>query len=258
MFEIGWVLLVDITYGLQGQWVDEIGRYVEDRLELDMGKALSGGRHWQCVSAASHGVTWKTLLNLNKEATKTGSYITGQSLQQWQAVHTDEMRNQHTKKFQVRVNTYLQSWEPKRSSASVGVDLSRMLKIGKTYGLDMEAIAVSREIQNEMPIWYHRKSFAERSLYNHGVEVVDCLRTNHKVMLVRDAVNLGAKMDASRHKPTKRCYPVVIRAISNIIQSELQVREVDAAMMLQGLNNGCGVDDYVGSGASRRVSGVNE
>jgi hypothetical protein len=56
-----------------------------------------------------------------------------------------------------------------------------------------------------MPIWYHRKSYANRYLYNQGVEVVECLKKNHKVKLVRDAVMLGAKRDAPHHKPQKGC-----------------------------------------------------
>ncbi|KAJ7203404.1 hypothetical protein C8J57DRAFT_1047008, partial [Mycena rebaudengoi] len=55
----------------------------------------------------------------------------------------------------MRMNTYLQSWNPKISAASVGKDLAGMMKVGRKYGLQMDAIAVSREIQKSMPIWYH-------------------------------------------------------------------------------------------------------
>jgi ribonuclease HI len=37
------------------------------------------------------------------------------------------------------------------------------------------------------------------------VEVVECLQKNHKIKLVRDAVALGAKKDAPRHRPRKNC-----------------------------------------------------
>jgi hypothetical protein len=80
-----------------------------------------------------------------------------------------------------------------------------MMKTGCKYGPEMDAVAVSSEIQGSMPIWYHRKSYANRHLYNQGVEVVECLRKNHKVKLVRDAVTLGAKRDALRHRSQKSC-----------------------------------------------------
>jgi hypothetical protein len=106
---------------------------------------------------------------------------------------------------EMRMNTYLQSWYPEASTEFIGKDLSNMMKMGRKYGLEMDAVAVSREIQGAMPIWYHRKSYANRHLYNQGVEVVECLQKNHKVKLVRDAVTLGAKRDAPRHKPNKSC-----------------------------------------------------
>ncbi|KAJ7605532.1 hypothetical protein DFH06DRAFT_1020152, partial [Mycena polygramma] len=92
---------------------------------------------------------------------------------------------------EMRMNAYLQSWFPKTSAASIGVDLAGMIKIGRKYNLDMDGMAISREIQGAMPIWYHRKSFADRSVYNEDVEVVDCLRNNHRIRLVRHAVALG-------------------------------------------------------------------
>jgi hypothetical protein len=37
-------------------------------------------------------------------------------------------------------------------------DLARMVKVGKDYDIVMDGIAVSREIQRKMPIWYHNNS----------------------------------------------------------------------------------------------------
>lgn len=103
------------------------------------------------------------------------------------------------------MNAYLQSWSPKKLEASVGKDLSNMMKVGRTYGLDIDVMAVSHEIQNTMPIWFHRKSYVDRSIYNEGVDVVECLRNNHKINLVRQAVELGGKQDLPRHRPVQNC-----------------------------------------------------
>ncbi|KAJ7271394.1 hypothetical protein B0H12DRAFT_1003102, partial [Mycena haematopus] len=108
---------------------------------------------------------------------------------------------------EMRLNAYLQSWAPIRSALSVGKDLADMMKAGRKHGIDMDAMAVGREIQEEMPIWYHRKSYANRSVYNADVKVVKCLRENHKILTVRlgDTVVRGGKKDAPRHKPNNRC-----------------------------------------------------
>ncbi|KAJ7200070.1 hypothetical protein B0H12DRAFT_986191, partial [Mycena haematopus] len=105
----------------------------------------------------------------------------------------------------LRLNAYLQSWFPKVRAKDIGSDLANMIKVGRTHGVDINAIAVSREIQEGMTIWYHRKSYANRSVYNTNVHVVECLRKNHRIRTVRDAVLLGAKLDAPRHRRVKNC-----------------------------------------------------
>ncbi|KAJ7604661.1 hypothetical protein DFH06DRAFT_916924, partial [Mycena polygramma] len=85
---------------------------------------------------------------------------------------------------EMRMNAYLQSWFPKTSAPSIGKDLAGIIKVGRKYGLEMDAMAVSREVQGAMPVWYHRKGYADKSVYNEDVEVVDCLRNNHKILLV--------------------------------------------------------------------------
>ncbi|KAJ7234271.1 hypothetical protein C8J57DRAFT_1078003, partial [Mycena rebaudengoi] len=81
----------------------------------------------------------------------------------------------------LRTCPYLQSWRPKMSELSE--DLQRMIKVGDKYDLKMDGIAIAREIQRDMPIWYHAKSTATRRLFNYGPEV-RCLKYNHKMRLV--------------------------------------------------------------------------
>ncbi|KAJ6569129.1 hypothetical protein B0H19DRAFT_937847, partial [Mycena capillaripes] len=111
----------------------------------------------------------------------------------------------NTVREEMRMNAYLQSWFPKTSVGSIGKDLAGMIKVGRKYGLEMDAIGVSREIQGTMPIWYHRKSYADRIVYNQDVEVIECIQNNHGIRLVRHAVTLGKKMDAPRHRPVWYC-----------------------------------------------------
>jgi hypothetical protein len=106
---------------------------------------------------------------------------------------------------EVRLNTYLQSWAPKTSTRSIGRDLSGMLNAGQKQGLEMDAIAVSREIQEAMPVWYHRKSYTDRSVYKNKVEVVHCLQEKHRIRTVCDTVTLSKKRDALHHRPQRRC-----------------------------------------------------
>jgi exonuclease III len=102
----------------------------------------------------------------------------------------------------LRMCPYLQKWKPKM--ADLSEDLARMVKVGEKYDLKMEGLAISREIQREMPIWYHAKSEATKRLFNIGVEV-KCLKTNHKIRLVGEAEDLARRAGCNRHRARKDC-----------------------------------------------------
>ncbi|KAJ7037136.1 hypothetical protein C8F04DRAFT_953119, partial [Mycena alexandri] len=94
----------------------------------------------------------------------------------------------------MRVNAYLQSWTPYQSSWDLrSKDIAGMMSVGRKYGVTMDAIAVSRENQGNMVIWYHRFSNGTKTLFNSAREVVKCLKQKHRVRLVKDAVQLAKK-----------------------------------------------------------------
>ncbi|KAJ7276720.1 hypothetical protein C8J57DRAFT_1061546, partial [Mycena rebaudengoi] len=67
----------------------------------------------------------------------------------------------------------------------------------------MDVIAVSRKIQREMPIWYHRMSNGDRNLFNKSQRVVKCLKEKHRVRTVADAESLAEKRNTPRHSTTR-------------------------------------------------------
>jgi hypothetical protein len=100
----------------------------------------------------------------------------------------------------MRINTYLQSWAPYQSKEDLGSkDLADMMKAGRTYGVTMDAIAVSRELMDDMPIWYHRFSGGDKTLFNANKHTVRCMKEKHKIRFVRDARELSRKAGAPRH-----------------------------------------------------------
>ncbi|KAJ7235370.1 hypothetical protein C8J57DRAFT_990779, partial [Mycena rebaudengoi] len=85
----------------------------------------------------------------------------------------------------MRLNTYLQSWAPYQSATDLGSeDLANMMKVGRDYGVTMEAMAVSHKLQDDMPIWYHRFSSGTPNLFNANVHVVKCLKEKHRIRWV--------------------------------------------------------------------------
>ncbi|KAJ7034883.1 hypothetical protein C8F04DRAFT_876726, partial [Mycena alexandri] len=80
-----------------------------------------------------------------------------------------------------------------------------MTEVGRKYNVTIEALAVSREIQDEMPIWYHRFSSGNRTLFNTNVHVVQCLKEKHRVTWVKDARILSRKARTARHINQEDC-----------------------------------------------------
>ena len=54
----------------------------------------------------------------------------------------------------MRLNAYLQSWA-QSAELLKSTDLANMMAVGKQYGVTLDAMAISREIQDSMPIFYH-------------------------------------------------------------------------------------------------------
>ncbi|KAJ7019315.1 hypothetical protein C8F04DRAFT_975830, partial [Mycena alexandri] len=85
----------------------------------------------------------------------------------------------------MRLNSYLQSWSPYQSAEELkSKDLSEMMAVGRKYNVSMQAMAVSREIQDDMVIWYHTFSDGDRNLFNANVHVVKCLKEKHRIKTV--------------------------------------------------------------------------
>lgn len=55
-----------------------------------------------------------------------------------------------------KLNIFLQSWKTKKSE--LPDDIKDMLKVAKKNGVRIEGIAFSREIIQQMPLWYHGES----------------------------------------------------------------------------------------------------
>ncbi|KAJ3964898.1 hypothetical protein EV361DRAFT_772279, partial [Lentinula raphanica] len=82
-----------------------------------------------------------------------------------------------------KINIFLQSW--KTNKKDLPKDLREMITTAKKHGLRLEGLAFSREIQRQMPIWFHSKATGMSGKHNH--KLAKCLRQNHNVRTVRDA-----------------------------------------------------------------------
>ncbi|KAJ6559704.1 hypothetical protein B0H19DRAFT_944653, partial [Mycena capillaripes] len=106
----------------------------------------------------------------------------------------------------LRYNTYLQTWNTK--SAELSADLASMVDAARVNGLKIEGLAISREIQRAVPIWFHQKSTANRTLFTggqHHKDTIRCLKETHHMVSTGDAETLARKLRSVRHRSRWNC-----------------------------------------------------
>jgi hypothetical protein len=108
--------------------------------------------------------------------------------------------------MEIQVNTYLQSWDTKVTE--LNPDLATMVKVATKHALQLDRLPIARNIQREMPIWFHQKSTASRTLFTgsqHHKEVIRCLKKTHNMYSIGDTESLTPRLKTARHKDGKNC-----------------------------------------------------
>ncbi|KAJ3725102.1 hypothetical protein C8R42DRAFT_540193, partial [Lentinula raphanica] len=100
-----------------------------------------------------------------------------------------------------KINIFLQSW--KTNKKDLPKDLREMITTAKKHGLRLEGLAFSREIQRQMPIWFHSK--ATGMSRKHNQKLAKCLQQNHNVRTVGDAETLSKMNRTNRHTNRRNC-----------------------------------------------------
>ncbi|KAF6742998.1 hypothetical protein DFP72DRAFT_829136, partial [Ephemerocybe angulata] len=81
------------------------------------------------------------------------------------------------------INPFLQGWRVNMSAAGLPKNLKRMMKVGYKYHTRPTPIGATKEIMEQMPIWYHTGAKAKLvSIYGDSWGV--CQREVHEIMYV--------------------------------------------------------------------------
>ncbi|KAI0745335.1 hypothetical protein C8Q76DRAFT_606417 [Earliella scabrosa] len=104
----------------------------------------------------------------------------------------------------LRINPFLQTWDPSTRGGALPKELVGMLKAAKSHGLRLEALAPSRSIIRALPMW--ESSLADtaklRSLASRS-RATNCIRTVHKLLTIGDFERLAALTSEPTHDPSK-------------------------------------------------------
>jgi Reverse transcriptase (RNA-dependent DNA polymerase) len=89
-----------------------------------------------------------------------------------------------------QINTYLQTWSPSlHSSSKLPKDIFQIMKTGQKFGVNFEALKLSKSLKEQLPAWYHLGANRQMlSLNNHKAS--KCLRENHLIRTVGGLVQV--------------------------------------------------------------------
>ena len=92
-----------------------------------------------------------------------------------------------------QINTFLQSWSPSVHKASKLPEyLKRMLATAKECNVSFAAIKLDSRMKKQLPVWYHLGATKKLRRINN-TRTGDCLRNNHAVKIVADAMKIAER-----------------------------------------------------------------
>ena len=102
-----------------------------------------------------------------------------------------------------RIMPIIQDWNTRATGSTLPDDLKSMLKLVRELNVQMSATNPTREIQLQLPIWYHVRS-APSAWKLYKKKTAKCLRRKHNVKLVKDALRIIEQI-TDEHVPQNNC-----------------------------------------------------
>lgn len=108
-----------------------------------------------------------------------------------------------------RQNIILQSWSVPKTKRRDGKrplpeDLHLMLKTANKYDVSVHAVKVERHLKEAMPLWFHIGADKEKKKINN-LPGCKCLRDNHEVKTVGEAIRVTARLRLLTHQDKASC-----------------------------------------------------
>jgi hypothetical protein len=98
-----------------------------------------------------------------------------------------------------RVNPFIQTWGP--LIGKLPKPLKRMYQSAKKFGVKFDALAISKDIKESLPMWFHAGATADLKRRNN-TNLAKCLRNNHGIVTVGDTLHL---IERNYHRHSRRC-----------------------------------------------------
>ncbi len=174
-------LIVQMVVGGMSQYLTKVQGMlpeIEKRLERQVRKFLWGNKNkininketiYAPISSGRQNLLDIPVRNEAIMVTWIRSYLNFSPSHPLWAHATDTIIAHHTPRseesvsLEQRMNIFLQSW--KTHTNKLPEDLKGLVKTAQKYNVSLDGLAISPQIQRDMPIWYHIKSKASRRLF---------------------------------------------------------------------------------------------
>ncbi|KAJ7172886.1 hypothetical protein C8R43DRAFT_816731, partial [Mycena crocata] len=137
----------------------------------------------------------KSYLELDPEKRATWAYLADSTI----AKHG---LDQPRVKKGTHINTFLQTWSPKRSA--LPARLKDMMNVARKYGVTFDTHNPSQKIRRNLPLWHHFGEDPGKRRINNADACV-CLRLKHGAKTMGDAERISAWLSDRRHRAHKDC-----------------------------------------------------
>ncbi|KAJ7252019.1 hypothetical protein C8J57DRAFT_1238360 [Mycena rebaudengoi] len=100
-----------------------------------------------------------------------------------------------------RVNPFIQTWGPLIDK--LPKPLRKMYKTAKKFGVKLDALAISKDVKESLPMWFHAGATTDLKRRNNTA-LAKCLRKNHGVVTVGDTLEL-VERNYQGHSRRRNC-----------------------------------------------------
>ncbi|KAJ7740170.1 hypothetical protein B0H14DRAFT_2250416, partial [Mycena olivaceomarginata] len=112
----------------------------------------------------------------------------------------------------IRDSPFKQSWKPLQRTLPRA--LKKMLTTARDFHLTLDALALSKEVKENLPIFFHTGIKEEVTKHNNS-KCANCLRDRHKMRSAEDALKI-VERNYLRHSRRKNCACNPCRADRNL------------------------------------------
>ncbi|KAL0562834.1 hypothetical protein V5O48_019244, partial [Marasmius crinis-equi] len=114
-------------------------------------------------------------------------------------------QRKHNSPLSLKVDPFLQKWKPNLgNNTKLPNEILDMFTVARDLDMRLEALAIPRNLLNEMPMWNHAKADPHVNRQNNSAST-RCLLDKHRLRTVGETVHISLLLRMPDHIPHDEC-----------------------------------------------------